>query len=149
MIKIIRASLEHLDQLVPLFDGYRIFYKQESDPSGARSFLKGLMERDKSVVFVAFLDQQAVGFSQLFNSFSSVAMRPVLILNDLYVVPDKRSKGIGEALLAHAKTYCQQLNYKGLALETAIDNPAQKLYERLGWEKDTHCFHYFWTAPDT
>ncbi|HAI44518.1 MAG TPA: GNAT family N-acetyltransferase, partial [Maribacter sp.] len=34
--------------------------------------------------------------------------------------------------------------YKGLALETAIDNPAQKLYEKLDWEKDSHCFHYFW-----
>jgi len=148
MITIVKGSREHLDQLVPLFDGYRVFYKQSSDPSGARDFLKGLVDRHESIVFLAFLDHQAVGFTQLFPSYSSVAMRPVLILNDLYVLPEKRGKGIGEALLAHAKEYCKQLNYKGLALETAHDNPAQELYERLGWEKDTHCFHYFWTAPE-
>lgn len=148
MITIVKGSTEHLDQLVPLFDGYRVFYKQTSDPSRAHDFLKGLLDRDESVVFLAFQDQQAVGFTQLFRSFSSVAMRPVLILNDLYVLPEKRGMGIGETLLAHAKKYCCQLNYKGLALETAFDNPAQKLYERLGWEKDTHCFHYFWSAPE-
>ena len=148
MITIVKGTLEHLDQLVPLFDGYRVFYKQDTDLSGARDFLKRLITREESVVFLAFLEHEAVGFTQLFRSFSSVAMRPTLILNDLYVLPEKRGKGIGEALLAHAKKYCMQLNYKGLALETAVDNPAQNLYERLGWEKDTHCFHYFWTAPE-
>ena len=149
MITIIKGTLEHLDQLVPLFDGYRVFYKQNSDPSAARRFLQERTQRDESVVFLAYLNQRAVGFTQLFRSFSSVSMSPILILNDLYVLPNQRGKGIGEALLEHAKTYCQQLNYKGLALETAVDNPAQKLYERLGWEKDTHCFHYFWTAPES
>ena len=30
-MKIIRASRRHLDQLVPLFNGYRLFYEQKSD----------------------------------------------------------------------------------------------------------------------
>ena len=148
MITIVKGTEEHLDQLVPLFDGYRVFYKQDSDHSAAKKFLEKRIVNDESVVFLAFLEQKAVGFTQLFRSFSSVAMAPILILNDLYVIPEQRGKGIGEALLTHAKTYCQQLNFRGLALETAMDNPAQKLYERLGWEKDTHCFHYFWTAPE-
>lgn len=147
MVKIEKGTLEHLDQLLPLFDGYRVFYKQISDPSGAREFLNDLLSRDASVVFLAYLDGRAVGFTQLFRSFSSVAMRPIFILNDLFVLPEHRGKGIGEALLGHAQSYCTELNYKGLALETAADNPAQKLYERLGWEKDTHCFHYFWSVP--
>lgn len=149
MITIEKGTLEHLDQLVPLFDGYRIFYEQASDLSGARDFLKHLITNDASVVFLAYLNGQAVGFTQLFDSFSSVAMRPILILNDLYVMPEHRGEGIGEALLVHAKSYCRQFNYKGLALETARDNPAQILYERLGWQKDTHCFHYFWTVPES
>ncbi len=73
-------------------------------------------------------------------------MKPILILNDLFVHNEHRKKGIGEALLERAKAYCKENQYKGLALETAIDNPAQSLYERLGWPKDMHCFHYFWTA---
>jgi hypothetical protein len=37
-----------------------------------------------------------------------------------------------------------QTNAKGLALSTATDNPAQYLYERLGWEKETGFLNYFW-----
>ncbi|NND14888.1 MAG: GNAT family N-acetyltransferase [Eudoraea sp.] len=146
MITLIKGTLEHLDDLTSLFDGYRVFYEQPSDLQGARTFLKDRIESEESIIFMAYLNNEAVGFTQLFPSFSSVSMKPVLILNDLFVHPEYRQKGIGEALLMHAQGYCSQLNYKGLALETATDNPAQELYEKLGWEKDTHCFHYFWTA---
>lgn len=148
MIRIIKAALEDLEALAPLFDGYRIFYKQESDVQGAHQFLKQRLANDESVIFLVFKNDLPVGFMQLFPSFSSVSMQAVLILNDLYVHPDHRGKGLGEALLKHAQEYCQGLRCKGLALETAVDNPARKLYEKMGWEKDTHCFHYFWTAPN-
>lgn len=147
MITLIKGSLEHLDDLAAMFDEYRIFYKQTSDLQGAKSFLKERIVNKECIVFMAFLNNKAVGFTQLFPSFSSVSMQPLLILNDLYVHKEYRQKGIGEALLVHTQKYCSQLNYKGLGLETATDNPAQQLYEKLGWEKDTHCFHYFWTAP--
>ncbi|MDH3697475.1 MAG: GNAT family N-acetyltransferase [Flavobacteriaceae bacterium] len=146
MITLIKGTLEHLDDLSSLFDAYRIFYEQSSDLKGARDFLKNRIENEESILFMAYLDNKAIGFTQLFPSFSSVSMKPLLILNDLYVDKNFRQKGIGEALLIHAQEYCRQLNYKGLALETATDNPARQLYEKLGWEKDTHCFHYFWTA---
>ncbi len=147
MITLIKGSLEHLDDLAAMFDEYRIFYEQTSDLQGAKSFLKERIAKKESIIFMAFLNNKAVGFTQLFPSFSSVSMQPLLILNDLYVHNEYRQKGIGEALLVHAQKYCSQLNYKGLGLETATENPAQQLYEKLGWEKDTHCFHYFWTAP--
>ncbi|MEM7381595.1 MAG: GNAT family N-acetyltransferase, partial [Bacteroidota bacterium] len=94
----------------------------------------------------AYSNETAIGFTQLFTSFSSVSMQAVYILNDLFVDPEYRKQGVGELLLNRAKDHCIEYNYKGLALETAVDNPAQKLYERLGWVKDSHCFHYFWTA---
>jgi hypothetical protein len=31
-----------------------------------------------------------------------------------------------------------------LALEAATDNPAQKLYERLGWKQSSDFYYYFW-----
>jgi GNAT superfamily N-acetyltransferase len=147
MITLIKGTLEHLDDLSSLFDAYRVFYEQPSDLKRAKEFLKNRIANEEAIVFMAYLDKKAIGFTQLFPSFSSVSMKPLLILNDIYVDKDFRQKGIGEALLVHAQEYCSQLNYKGLALETATDNAAQQLYEKLGWEKDTHCFHYFWTAP--
>ena len=90
--------------------------------------------------------ESPAGFTQLYSSYSTVSLRPIFILNDLYVYNEFRKKGIGEVLLNGAKDYCIFSDYKGLALETAINNPAQKLYERLGWKKNTSSLYYFWEA---
>jgi GNAT superfamily N-acetyltransferase len=67
-------------------------------------------------------------------------------LNDLFVHPKYRGKGIGKVLMNHTKKFALNKNSKGLTLETSIYNPAQRLYERLGWKKDTDVFHYTWEA---
>lgn len=146
-ISIRTATEADLPVLIELLDAYRVFYKQSTDKEAARRFLEDRFKKLDSQIFVAISDHTPVGFVQLYSSFSTVSLRPVYILNDLYVIPSARGKGVGEALLKKAKDICISRGYKGLALETAVDNPAQKLYERLGWKKDMACFHYFWTAP--
>jgi len=66
------------------------------------------------------------------------------LLNDLFVKSNYRGKRIGEALINTAKAHCETQQNKGLALQTATDNPAQKLYERLGFIKD-HDLYCYWT----
>jgi GNAT superfamily N-acetyltransferase len=145
-IQIIRAEKEHIPELVPLLDGYRMFYKQASDKPKVKSFLEDRFQNKESIIFLALVSGKPAGFTQLYPSFSTVGLQPVLILNDLYVASEYRNRGIGKDLLTWAQEYCKKNSFKGLALETAIDNPAQKLYEQLGWLKDSHCFHYFWSA---
>ena len=147
MQKILRADHKHLKELIPLFDAYRVFYGQLSDTVAAESFLTKRLKNQESVIFMIYEKKLAVGFVQLYKTFSSVSLEPFFILNDLYVAAEYRGKGLGAALLQRAKAYCTELNYKGLALETATDNPAQKLYEKLGWKNDTDVLHYFWTRP--
>jgi GNAT superfamily N-acetyltransferase len=146
MISIIPAKEEHIPILIPLMDEYRIFYRQSSDETEVKKFLEARIKNKESIIFIAYFDDNPAGFVQLYTSFSTVSLKPVFILNDLYVYTKFRKKGVGEILLKSAKEYCRLQGYKGLALETEIDNPAQKLYERLGWEKDSGCFHYFWKS---
>jgi len=56
MIKIIKATSEHLNQLAELFDLYRVFYKQESDVQAAKVFLTERFAKNESVVFMAFVE---------------------------------------------------------------------------------------------
>lgn len=146
MITIIKAKEKHIPILIPLLDKYRIFYGQNSDQEGAKIFLEARIKNKDSIIFIAFYDSTPAGFTQLYSSFSTVSLKPIFILNDLYVYNEFRKKGIGEVLLNSAKDYCILSDYKGLALETAINNPAQKLYERLGWKKTTSSLYYFWEA---
>nr|WP_299173913.1 GNAT family N-acetyltransferase [uncultured Allomuricauda sp.] len=144
-MEIKKASLDDLELIVPLFDAYRVFYEQNSDCDAARIFLKERFLRNETLLLLAMDNGKPIGFTQLYTTFSSVSMQPIYILNDLFVISESRKKGVGEALLNEAKEYCKQAGYKGLSLETAVSNPAQKLYERLGWVKDESYLHYFWS----
>ena len=146
MVTIKRADLNHLKDIAPLFDSYRVFYNQESNLEKALDFLRDRFSKKESIIFLAYENELPIGFVQLYFTFSSVSLQPSLILNDLFVRKEFRNKKIGQALLEKSKSFCRKNGYKGLALETARDNPAQKLYEKLDWKKDSHCFHYFWTA---
>ena len=147
MLKIVRAKLEDVEKIAPLFDAYRIFYNQKSDMASAKTFLHERLAKHQSIVLMAHWNGEAIGFTQLYTTYSSVSMEPFFILNDLFVAPDFRGKRIGERLLEAAKELCKEFNFKGLALETANDNPAQQLYEKLNWHKDTDYLHYFWSNP--
>jgi len=140
---IIRATLDHLDQIAPLFDGYRQFYKQPANLTGARQFIHDRLIRHDSVIFLALMEDNGVGFTQLYPSFSSVSMKRLWILNDLFVAPAGRRQGVGEALLERARQFAVDDGAKGLMLETAVTNTtAQKLYERLGWVRDNDYYVY-------
>lgn len=140
---IIKAEIQHLNDLVPLFNNYRMFYRQKSDAEAANFFLKKRIEKQDTTILIAYNKNKAVGFTQLFHSFSSISMQPIFILNDLFVDSDYRKQGFGVALLNKAKLLCKTLNYKGIGLQTETNNPAQHLYESLGWDKDQD-LQYFW-----
>src|SRR5262249_403469 len=103
---------EHLDVLTGLFDAYRQFYGQEPDLPAARRFLETRLRSRDSVVFLAFLDdatRSGVGFVQLYPSFSSVAMKSIWILNDLFVAPQRRRAGVARSLLEAASELARSL----------------------------------------
>lgn len=144
-MKVLAATILNLEQLIPLFDAYRVFYGQNSNREAVTNFLKERLTRCDSVIFLCIDDsQKGLGFTQLYPSFSSVSMQRTYILNDLFVAPEARKKGVGEALMETAKKFAIKSGSKGLTLETDIDNPAQKLYKKLGWKKDEHVNHYTW-----
>jgi len=143
-IEIYRANQSDLNHIAQLFDAYRVFYKQKSDIKLAIKFVTERFEKKESVVFYAIdKNGEYVGFTQLYPGFSSVFVQRIWVLNDLYVSRSVRSQGVGTLLLNKAKEFAIETSAKGIKLETADDNcGAQKLYESLGYIKDTD-FSYF------
>ncbi|TOG38356.1 GNAT family N-acetyltransferase [Vibrio parahaemolyticus] len=144
-MEIVKAKIEHLDVIYPLFDSYRVFYGQKSDINVARKFIESRLNNNESVIFLA-LDEQGcgLGFTQLYPCFSSVSVARTWVLNDLYVAETARRQGVAKKLMNAAKSMGLKDNVKGLALETAESNVnAQKLYESLGYERESGTYHYF------
>ena len=132
-----RASAADLDALVPLFDAYRMFYAQPSDPVRARDFLAERLAKGESAVLVAERGPSAVGFTQLYPIFSSVRTARTWLLNDLFVAEGARRGGVARALLDAAAAFAREQGAAGLSLETTRDNaPARALYRAAGWHED-------------
>tara|TARA_B100000029_G_scaffold259024_1_gene255712 strand:+ start:94 stop:549 length:456 start_codon:yes stop_codon:yes gene_type:complete len=145
MTKIVRAKIKHQDEISRLFNLYRIFYKEEGDPEGTYQFIKERLENGDSTIFVSINDddESLSGFVQLYPSFCSVSMIPILILYDLFVDPEMRASGIGRDLMNKAKDYATENGFKRLELSTARDNfIGQSLYESLGYEVDNQFLQY-------
>lgn len=144
-MKIITAGLTQLDKVSELFDSYRQFYEQDPDIVSAREFIFQRMKNKESVIFLAVNDaDEALGFVQLYPSFTSVGMKRLWILNDLFIHNDHRRSGVAENLLDRCREFALSTDATGLILETRNSNlPARSLYEKFGFEFDNEHAYYF------
>src|SRR5258706_3586557 len=118
-----RATISDLDLVAPLFDAYRQFYRKPADLALAKRFLFERFQHSESIIFVAIGEGGAtLGFVQLFPSFSSGAAARILILNDLFVVPDARRAGVGALLLRAAADFGKAVGAVRLTLSTEVTN---------------------------
>lgn len=143
MVKLVHAKAEHLEAVAVLFNDYRRFYGQHDDLDLARDFIARRMGKQESTIFLALMDDQAIGFVQLYASFCSVEASPIWILYDLYVAASARQTGIGRALMDRARQLASETGASRIDLSTARDNlVAQKLYESLGYQRDDEFLVY-------
>lgn len=133
-----RATLDDLDALAPLFDGYRQFYEQPSDIQRARDWLKARIGQNESVVLLARHDGAPAGFVQLYPMYSSVRTARIWVLNDLFIAPEFRRHGTARALLDAATQFAREDGAAFIMLETTRDNEAARaLYRAAGWHEDS------------
>lgn len=139
-----KVGLEDLDLLAPLFDGYMVFYRQTSNLEKHRAFLSDRIKNREAEIFIAVdEDNEGMGFTLLYPSFSSVSQARVFTLNDLYVNPNHRNKGVATGLMSSALKFAKSEGAVRVHLETEVSNKnAQRLYEKEGWIKEKTYFYY-------
>jgi ribosomal protein S18 acetylase RimI-like enzyme len=143
-LELLRADASRVDQVADLFDAYRGFYGQPANLPQSRQFLAERLTRDESVIFyVQDASGQALGFVQLYPSFSSIDAHRTWLLSDLFTASQARGRGVGSLLMNAAREFAVATGAKGLVLETATDNHiAQRLYESLGYVRDPGYYTY-------
>jgi ribosomal protein S18 acetylase RimI-like enzyme len=138
-MRIIEATLEHLDLLTPMFIKYREFYGEPAFPDSSRKFLETRLGRKESVIYLALADDEDTlfGFCQLYPSYSSLALKPVWILNDIYVAEESRRQLVADGLLQAAKKMAKETQAVRMRASTSRSNEvAQKVYESIGFAED-------------
>ena len=142
------AEIHDLELLSMLFDGYRVFYRKESDVDAVKGFLKERLENKDSTIFVCETeDSKLVGFTQLYPLFSSTRMKKLWLLNDLFVDNGYRGKGISVLLIDRAKQLVRDTHACGMFLETEKTNfIGNKLYPKTGFTFNEETNFYSWNV---
>lgn len=154
-VDVTRAQFADVDLVAPLFDAYRQFYGAASDLAAGHWFVAQRLLREESVVLLARRHDPsdgrratADGFAQLYRSFSSVAMKRLYVLNDLFVVETRRGRGVGRRLVDAAADHATATGAAYLQIATQRTNArALGLYESMGFVRDTEFMHLSLTLP--
>lgn len=150
-IEVVHARHSDANVVAPLFDLYRQFYGAKPDVAAARAFLAHRLMRNESVVLVARCATDkttAIGFAQLYRSFSSLALRPTLVLNDLFVASAWRARGVGRRLAEEAIAFGARAGASTMEIATQHTNHrALALYESLGFVRDIQFAHLSLALP--
>lgn len=90
-------------------------------------------KRAYAEVVIGYLNHKPVSFALFFHNFSSFLGRPGIYLEDLYVSPEARSKGIGQKMLAYLAQLAKHRNCGRLEWWVLDWNtPAINFYKRIG-----------------
>ena len=116
-----------------LFLAYGEFYLTKFSPEILDGVWAWLMDSDHPErCFVAEWDGRVVGFAHLQQQVDTFRAGPGWFLDDLYVEPDHRGKGVARALITALSDYALAHGGGDLRWITAADNtPAQRLYDTI------------------
>jgi GNAT superfamily N-acetyltransferase len=139
-VEIRPARTDEIEELLPLIRAYCEFYETEPNDEGLRKMFETLIsDPSQGAVFIARAGDTAVGFATLDWKWSSLKAARIGYLEDLFVDPETRGRGIADALIEVCADRCRELGMPAMEWLTAPDNHrAQKVYDRTGADSDTY-----------
>jgi GNAT superfamily N-acetyltransferase len=134
-VRIVPAMERDVPQILELIKGLaeyeRLAHVVEADEERLRRTLFG--ERSAAEVFLAFEGEECAGFALFFTNYSTFLGKPGLYLEDVFVKPHLRRKGIGLALLKKLAAIARERNYGRMEWSVLDWNePAINFYKKLG-----------------
>jgi GNAT superfamily N-acetyltransferase len=125
------ADMELLFGLIlELAEYEKLAHAVAGDPEVLR---RTLFEQRAAEALIVELDGEAIGYAIFFTTFSSFECRSGIWIEDIYVRPEKRRGGIGQAVMEHIAALALERGHVRLEW-TALDwnEPALRFYEKLG-----------------
>lgn len=142
-MRIISADLDHLDQLTPMFVHYRELYGAMPQQEASKAYLTERLNKQETIILLAFEDETLLGFCLVYPSFSSVSLRPIWILNDLYVAENHRRKQVAKKLLQAITEQARANDVVRIRVSISANNEvAQRLYQSADFLEDQQFRNY-------
>ena len=139
-VEVIRADLNNpkhaadIVNLVDLFARDEMGQEEPLDEEVRVDMIKEMKKVPTTRVYLAYHGDKALGLITCFIGFSTFTASKTFKIHDIAVHPDARGMGVGTKLIETVKNEAKELGCSKITLEVREDNPAQKLYEREGFE---------------
>jgi GNAT superfamily N-acetyltransferase len=135
ILNIREASVGDVRLILTLIKELAEYEKLSSSVTATESVLKKTLfgEKRYAEVFIAEYESKPAGYALYFFNFSTFLGKPGIYLEDIYVRPQYRGKGIGKALLKHLIKLAEEKNLG--RVEWAVldwNQPAINFYKSMG-----------------
>jgi GNAT superfamily N-acetyltransferase len=134
-LSITPATEEDIPQILAFIQGLAEYEKLSDSCVATEKSLRETLfgEHRYAEVLIARLDDMPVGFALFFHNYSTFLAKPGIYLEDIFVLPEHRGKGVGKALLGRV---AQIAHDRGCGrLEWSVldwNEPAIEFYKKLG-----------------
>ena len=142
-VDIQRVADADLEDLLPLMRAYCDFYEVEPPDEALRALSQALLDdpQGEGIQLIARdpgEEGEPLGFATVYWMWSTSRAARIAVMNDLFVAPGTRRRGVGEALIAACLELARERGAVSLQWQTAPDNhTAQSLYERVGGVRES------------
>ena len=137
---IARVTEGDLAELLPLVRAYCDFYGVAPSDEALLALSRALIaDPEGEGVQLLARDKagRTTGFATVYWSWDTLVAGRVGIMHDLFVAPEQRGRGTGEALIRACRAECGRHGAVKLGWQTAVENDrARRLYERVGAIED-------------
>jgi ribosomal protein S18 acetylase RimI-like enzyme len=133
------SNPRHMDHLIDMLNWYAIDTMGGGKPltedvrGRLRTDLKTVSGAVSILAYEADYTDTPVGLINCFPGYSSFRAKPLLNIHDVVVHPEHRGKSIGTALIEAVEKFAREQGHCKISLEVRTDNPAERLYRRLGF----------------
>ncbi len=130
------ATIEDLPQMVELL--VALFSEEEDFAPNRQKQEHGLRlileQPSRGRIFVLRTDHQIVGMINLLFTISTAEGGPVVLLEDLIILPQHRWQDYGSRLLEHAVAFAKKKDFKRITLLTdKISAESQQFFQEHGF----------------
>jgi ribosomal protein S18 acetylase RimI-like enzyme len=135
-INIKLASVENIDLLLPLVTEFHHLEGVMLSEAQRKSSLEALLAQDPpGQVWLICFETQPVGYIVICFGYSIEFTGRDAFIDEFYIRPEDRGKGLGQQALERIKTIAKGLDIQALHLEVLKSNlQAQGFYAKLGFE---------------
>lgn len=135
MLSIRSASVEDVPLILRLIQGLAEYEKLSHEVVATEQMLHDTLfgERRVAEILIGEWDGEAAGFALFFHNYSTFLAKPGIYLEDLFVWPEYRGRGIGKALLLQLARLAKERGC-GRVEWSVLDwnEPSIQFYKALG-----------------